>query len=244
MNYDVDNASNAAVVRAMSSVADAPVAWALVFDTVTKEEATLETKVTSNPVAEGSPVSDHAYDEQPKLTLTVIMSNVLPYRLNPSHKSLKQLEEDGDVVNSFVVPGNFPTRSQLALAWLDDQRRRHEFCDVQTGLMLYRNMFLTEISYTTDERTAEVLEARLSFVGIRVTRVQVSKYPPRKGKAKKAASKATRRKGEGAAPTVAQQRQAYIERLVSGADGVQFNRDVATKIAYNRYPDAPVVEAH
>jgi hypothetical protein len=229
----------------MSSVQDADAAWAIVWDSVLNSEVSLPTKVTSNPIATGSPINDHAYDEQVQITMTVIVSNAAPENLL-NDQSLDSHDQDGPALPqdtdksgySYIVPGL--TRSQAALSLLDSTRKRHELCDLQMGLGLYRNMFLTNIKYGEDAKRSEVLEAELSFVGINLSSVLVAKYRPlAKGSTSRSASLAKKRKAEGQTPSLAQQRQALKARLMSGSDDVVFDEDTAEKIAYNRYPDPP-----
>ncbi len=230
---------NAAVVRKMASVNGADSPWAMVFDSVLHVDFTFPTKVTSNPVALGAPVNDHAYDEQIQLKLKVVMSNVAPFNVSQG-RSLDQMAAAGisTANDPFIVSGQ--TRSQAALQYLVNLRAQHDLCDVTLGLLVFNNMFLTEIHGIEDEKTAEVLEADLSFVSLMLTRVQTTSYPPRaKGKTSRSSDKAKKRKVEGQTPSVAQQRQAYVARLTSGADGVKFDQATATKIAKNRYPDPP-----
>lgn len=227
---------NAAVVRKLAGVDDAGSQWALVFDSVIKEDIRLPTKVTSNPVASGSPISDHAYDDQSKVTLTVVVSNVLPFDVLDG-RSLAQHEADGSAAtlgDFFLEDGR--TRSQVALERLDRLRRSHEFCALTLGLMSFQNMILTDIHAVTDETTAEVLQAELEFTQIKVTRVLVSKYPPRTDRAKGGAGKTKKHKEQTKQPTTAELRTAFYQRLVSGADGIAFDPATAKKIAVNRYP--------
>lgn len=235
---------NAAVVRKLAGVDDAGKQWALVFDSVLKEDINLPTKVTSEPVASGTPISDHAYDEQAKVTLTVVVSNVCPFDILDG-KSLEEREAElgvefgkhqiGDVLGDFFLEEG-KTRSQVALARLDALRRSHMFCGLTLGLMSFQNMVLTNIHCISDEASAEVLQADLEFTQLTVTRVLVSTYPPRKDRAKGAAGKTKKGKAQIKTPTVAEQRQAYYQRLVSGYDGVAFDPGTAKGIAVNRYP--------
>jgi hypothetical protein len=230
---------SSAVIRKMQSAQGASKAWAVVWDSVLHEDVILPTKVTSDPIASGSPVNDHAYDEQVQLALTVVVSNVPPSNVL-NGKSIGQHEQDGDVLKDpYIIPGF--TRSQAALARLDEIRTAHELCNVQTGLRYFPNMFLTNIRYSTTTGKSEVLEAELSFVGLNLTRVLVKSYPPRKDvKTTKAASLAKKKNaGAGQAPSTAQQRQAFKKRLISGFDGVVFTESQADAIALERYPDEP-----
>lgn len=225
---------NAAVVRKLAGVDDNDKQWALVFDSVLKEDIRLPSKVTSNPVASGSPISDHMYDEQSKVSLTVVVSNVCPFDILDG-VSLAQHEAQGDVLGDFFLEDG-KTRSQVALARLDALRKSHAFVGLTLGLMSFQNMVLTDIHCVTDVETAEVLQADLEFTQVKVTRVLVSKYPPRSDRAGKNANKTKNKKEHPKQPTVAEQRQAYYQRLVSGYDGVAFDPASAKKIAINRYP--------
>jgi hypothetical protein len=230
-----------AVVRMMFGDDDQGNRWAFVFDSVLKEDVRMPSKVTSDPVAGGAPISDHMFDEQTKVSLTVVVSNVYPFDLLAG-KSVAQHAEAGDVLvpsdssrgDHFIEEGR--TRSQVALSRLDAIRRAHTLCALTTGLMSFPNMALTDIHYTTDEASAEVLQADLEFTQLRITRLLVTKYPPRKDRAKKSASKTKNKKEQPKGPTVAEQRRAYYQRLVSGADGVSFDPTTAKAVSINRYP--------
>lgn len=232
--------SNAAVVRTVTYQQDGA-DLVLIFDTVLKESFRLATKVTTNPVAHASPISDHATDEQDEVTMTVGVSNVIPFWLDQSGKSIEEHERDGDMptADRFSVAGT--TRSQAALAVLARLRRAHVTCDLQLGLMQFKDMFLTEVSGTTDENTAEVLQADLRFVGIRTVKVRVTKYPPRKDdKTKRSANQSKKKKAEGKEPSLAEKRKAYAQRLMAGSvDGIHHDAETANEIAKFRYPDPP-----
>lgn len=223
--------SNAAVVRRVYNMEGGdPVAF--YFDTVHKENFVLGAKATQNPVAQGSPITDHVYEEPDQLTITVGVSNVVPFWMDQSGKSIEQHEADGDAdFDPYYVAGQ--TRSQVALARLEKLKKDHVLVNVQTGLKLFSSMLLETISGTVEEGTEEVLQADLKFVGIRTVRVRVSKYPPRKDdKTKRGAGQTKKKKTEATKPDPAAAKQAYIQRLMAGdVDGIHHDRTSAEAIA-------------
>lgn len=220
------------VIRQITSTVDAATSWAIAFDSVLSEAGRMSTHVTSHPVASGAPVSDHAYDEQPKLTLKAVVSDVLPTRFwaGMNGKSQEQLEKDGFAPQDpYTKPGQ--TRSQAALERIEQLRASHELCYIQTGLKLWKDMLCTSVEYETDERTAEVLAFTAEFVGIRIVKTLITKYPPTPKKG--AWKNKDKGKVETKEPSPAQQRQAFVERQVAkGRD-----RALAEKVAADRYPD-------
>lgn len=110
----------------------------LPLDVVIRENHNSKLKITSNPIETGSDVTDHAYVEPKELELEAIMA--------------------GMAANPAAVAASY--QSIIAL-----QATREPFALV-TGLMVYKNMLIEEVSVQRDKGNATILffTARLKEV--------------------------------------------------------------------------------
>lgn len=133
----------------------------LTFDAVVSEQHTATLEVTDIPVESGVSITDHAY--------------VKPYQLViEAGVSSTPLRNTGDPY------GTGDARVANAHdALLKLQASREPF-DVQTGLKLYSNMILQEISTMQDKDTSSVLAFRATLREIIFVNTETVKYPPRK----------------------------------------------------------------
>ena len=126
----------------------------LVFDAVVEEVHETELKITDNPVETGVAVSDHAYMDPVRITMTVSVSN--------------------DMLHD--VPGSTwdeAQRASDAFAELQKLQQSAVPFDVQTGLLLYHNMVVRRLSTPQDKDTSRILllQAELRQVIFANTRV-------------------------------------------------------------------------
>lgn len=129
------------------------------FDGFIEVEYSHNLKITSNPVAAGSDIVDHAYIEPAEIQMKIRMSNV--------HESL--------------VPGQFTggwSRSSKAWDILKKMQTDRAPVAVLTQLGLYENMLIKELKATETSETYEGLDATVKLVEIpvaRVKKVEISK---------------------------------------------------------------------
>jgi len=143
----------------------------LTFDAVVSENHTATLEITDSPVELGVSITDHAWVKPYKL---VIEAGVSAAQLRPI--------DDGYGAGLARVGNAY---QQL----LDLQATREPF-DVQTGLKLYSNMLLQELTTTQDKDTSAVLAFRATLREIVIVYTEIIKYPPRKaGKTNNQASK-------------------------------------------------------
>jgi hypothetical protein len=127
--------------------------------------------VTKDPVDTGVSVADHMYDEPAKLTLSAIVSDVLPIE--------KLLARQNGMAYDDLYEASGFSRSMSALGVLDSLRVAHEPCTYVSGLRRFDNIVVTKIHYTTDKDKSRVLEftADLEEVIIVNTRTVLYKVP-------------------------------------------------------------------
>lgn len=150
----------------------------LTFDAVFEETHESELAVTDNPVETGVVVSDHAYMNPLRLTLSAGVTDT-PLAVGTN-----------DVFASDAG------RSNRAYELLTELQKKAEPFDVQTGLKLYKNMVCTSIRTSQDKDTAGALVFTADLREVIIVYTQVVKYPPRKAGTTKRQAGAKKDKGE------------------------------------------------
>jgi hypothetical protein len=138
--------------------------WA--FDCVRSENHNLGAVITESPSESGSNFGDHMYAKQAELTIVGIVSNTPLYTLG---------------VDPFSGAGTTSTRRVNALALLRKLQTDGVLFDVQTGLMLYQNMGLENISVPDDAPNAGWGEFTLKLKQVTVTTTANAAYQPSSG---------------------------------------------------------------
>jgi len=132
------------------------------FDAVLSEEHSQAATITTDPVETGFALSDHIYHEPDRLTVEIAVSD---YALHPS--------TDDPFASS-------TSRSMKAFDLISKVKRAGEPISVVTGLKLYDNMMILNISCRQDAATASALIARVEFEQVTIANTRTVTVPPRK----------------------------------------------------------------
>lgn len=169
----------------------------LVFDAVFREHHESPAEVTEEPVETGVSVSDHMFLKPMRLTISAGVSDVTfqPKATDPW--------------------ANASSRARYAFELLRYLQASFEPFDVQTGLKLYHNMVVSNITCEQDKDTAGafIFEAELREVIIVST--QMVTYPPRaKGSAaRQAGAVKNRGQQQGTQVTAPAKQQSILSAL-------------------------------
>lgn len=132
----------------------------LFFDAIMSTETEEQLTITSHPVQSGANISDHAYREPTRITIEIIMSDVMACR------------QPGQF-NSFLE------KSVTAYRRLLDLQRSRIPCSVQTRLGTYQNMLIEHIGAPDDAATREGLRCTVTLREVLVAQVGVTKVSAR-----------------------------------------------------------------
>jgi hypothetical protein len=155
---------------------------ALTFDSVIREAHTSELAVTDNPVETGVVMSDHAYMQPRRLTMEGAFSNTpmqeggIPNSALVSGNSIKPKDDGGD------------PRSSNAWDVLTALQKLAVPFDVQTGLVLYKNMMLMRLTCDQDKETVGALYFSAELREVQYATSQTVTYAaraPKRGQPKK-----------------------------------------------------------
>jgi hypothetical protein len=120
---------------------------------VTVSESTTDTTtITKQPVQQGAPITDHAYDEPTIFSTTILFKNNLFTSLTKIYQNLLTLK-------SSRVP-----------------------FDIITPKRIYHNMLIATISQTTDRNTENCLAINISFQETIIVNVTTTQVPRTKQK--------------------------------------------------------------
>jgi hypothetical protein len=153
-----------------------------IIDAAITEEHTLNAEVTSNPVEEGSDVTDHVRLDPDMISIEGVVSD------SPMPE-IALARGDTDVNGAFV-----DRPSDAAFAHLIEMREKREPVTVVSLKRTYENMICTQLSIPVNAKTGEALRFRATFQQIQIVtnerrtiRVATERS---KGKAKKGAKAA------------------------------------------------------
>lgn len=119
------------------------------FDAVFNQNTNDMLTLTTYPVQDGTPITEHAYKDPETVTLRVAVSDI---RLNGSEGSFDSGEEANAILES----------------WQKDVL----LLKIQTKFKLYENMVLVGKTITTNSNNSNVLDAQLSFRKIRIASIE------------------------------------------------------------------------
>ena len=128
------------------------------FDSVISENYLNPARITRNPVESGASISDHVIIEPKSVNMEILVSD--------SPNSIAESVEDLVTAANGLIGSSTSeqlTRSQAAYALLLELQAKKETFDVQTGLLLYENMFVTNIAPTRNKANALALRAVISL---------------------------------------------------------------------------------
>ena len=132
----------------------------LFFDGIMSTETEEQLTITSHPVQSGANISDHAYREPTRITMEIIMSDVMACR----------------------QPGQFNSffdKSVSAYRRLLDLQRSRIPVSVTTRLGTYKNMLIESVSAPDDVNTRDGLRCSVSMREVLVAKVGVTKVSAR-----------------------------------------------------------------
>jgi hypothetical protein len=156
------------------------------FDTVIREAHTSELTVTDNPVETGVVISDHAFMMPLKLEIEAAVGDVWLHAArtdaaDPFADPVRQADPFADPLRNTADPfASSASRSQVALAALQEIQAASEPFTVQTGLRAYSNMLITSLSAEQDKDTSAFLLVRMSLREVLRVSTQTVVYPKRK----------------------------------------------------------------
>ncbi len=166
----------------------------LTFDGVFREDHESTLTVTDNPVETGVVVSDHAFMMPARVTINAGVSDT------PLHLL------DGDAYVAAV------RRSQRAYELLVALQTAAEPFDVQTGLLLYKNMVVLTLRAGQDAASAGVLDFTAVLREVQIVNTQAVTYPARSGKTGRQGG-AKKDNGEQQGKQVPAAKQSLLKRL-------------------------------
>lgn len=123
------------------------------FDAIFGQEDTSRLSITSYPVQDGTPITDHAYKEPEDVSMIVNISDI----------KLPSYDDSFANVNS---------RAETAKAELKRWQNEVLLLTVQTKFEVFKNMILVGISTSIDKRNGNVLKSSLTFKRIRIATVE------------------------------------------------------------------------
>lgn len=123
------------------------------FDAVFSQDDTSRLAITSYPVQDGTPITDHAYLEPEDVSMIVNVSDI----------------KLGSYDDSFV---DVNSRAETAKIEIKRWQKDVLLLTVQTKFEVFKNMILTSVSTSVDKRNANVLKANLMFKKIRIAQVE------------------------------------------------------------------------
>lgn len=147
--------SSAALVATYTNIAG------VFFDAVLSETTEESLTVCQHPTQLGANISDHAYRNPTKITLSVAVSD-----------AMGNFSSEG-------YPGAEATKSGRAYGWLVQLQRLRIPLIVRTHFKTYENMLITFISYDHDSSTRDALRANLQLEEIMVVSVGTEKVSAR-----------------------------------------------------------------
>lgn len=128
------------------------------LDALLDESHEWSAEATSNPVEEGSPVTDHVIEQADKLKLTCFVSDT-PLNGSPA-----------------LIGAIAPTQTVFDL--LRDLIKARDVVTVYTKHRIYEDMVLTNVSIPRSPGVGEALEFSADFVHIRKVATQTVDVPP------------------------------------------------------------------
>ncbi len=124
------------------------------FDSTVSEDHNETVRVTKNPVQEGYLRADHAVVDPIQIS---IRGRVQDWALNP----LLLVSPEFTPSEGYFGLSDARSRSQVAYSELRKLMRSRELLEVETGLGVFVNMIITNISTNIDAQTAQVLDAQV-----------------------------------------------------------------------------------
>ena len=133
------------------------------LDAVLDESHEWSADVTSNPVEDGAPVTDHVIEQADKLTIRGVVTDA---PLNASSSIL-----------GFIGGGSADNKTQTVFDLLDTLIKKREVLTVYTKHKTYSDMVLTNVTIPRSAGVGEAIEFRAEFIHIRKVATQTVDVP-------------------------------------------------------------------
>ena len=133
------------------------------LDAVLDESHEWSADVTSNPVEDGAPVTDHVIEQADKLTIRGVVTDA---PLNASSSIL-----------GFIGGGSADNKTQTVFDLLDTLIKKREVLTVYTKHKTYDDMVLTNVTIPRSAGVGEAIEFRAEFIHIRKVATQTVDVP-------------------------------------------------------------------
>ena len=133
------------------------------LDAVLDENHEWSADVTSNPVEDGAPVTDHVIEQADKLTIRGVVTDA---PLNASSSIL-----------GFIGGGSADNKTQTVFDLLDTLIKKREVLTVYTKHKTYSDMVLTNVTIPRSASVGEAIEFRAEFIHIRKVATQTVDVP-------------------------------------------------------------------
>jgi len=133
------------------------------LDAVMDEGHEWSAEATSNPVEEGSPITDHVIEQSDKIRLRCFVSDT-PITLSQS-------------VSGIVNSGQVRNRTQTVFDLLSELIKLKQPMTVYTKHKIYDDMVLTNVTIPRSAGVGEALEFTAEFIHIRKVKTQIVDVP-------------------------------------------------------------------
>ena len=133
------------------------------LDAMLDESHEWSADVTSNPVEDGAPVTDHVIEQADKLTIRGVVTDA---PLNASSSIL-----------GFIGGGSADNKTQTVFDLLDTLIKKREVLTVYTKHKTYDDMVLTNVTIPRSASVGEAVEFRAEFIHIRKVATQTVDVP-------------------------------------------------------------------
>jgi len=151
------------------------------FDSVVSEDHTSRLEICENPVETGVLMSDHVFMRPRELVIQAVVTNTPLEMRTPDHDKVTELNTD----KAWLIPADSTdseTRAQRAFGLLLALQESGNPFNIQTGLKLYEDMLVKELTTTTDANTEGGLVFRATVREVQFTSTETITYPPRADK--------------------------------------------------------------
>ena len=133
------------------------------LDAMLDESHEWSADVTSNPVEDGAPVTDHVIEQADKLSIRGVVTDA---PLNASSSIL-----------GFIGGGSADNKTQTVFDLLDTLIKKREVLTVYTKHKTYSDMVLTNVTIPRSAGVGEAIEFRAEFIHIRKVATQTVDVP-------------------------------------------------------------------
>lgn len=151
------------------------------LDVVVSESHTLQNKITQFPVEEGSPITDHIRSQPDRLTMSCFITETPILQALQEFETLERLTSQAEQfsqLDSTKTLVSFLILEELAKGPLDDTgRRAPELLTVVSGLKVYTDMAIENVSIPRSQGTGASLRFTASFIKVRVVNSRTVELP-------------------------------------------------------------------